>query len=153
MGMRWDRCESQLHFCLAVVTCNHLDVLSVQGRFWSLEHLEVFSNDSMCFPGTKNSKRQALWPSSFPDHALCSFTGHLGSEISPETQKMESMGGQEKGDCKALSIWPHQITQSNKTWCENNLCADLCLEEALSNMQKVVQHNPANRCGNDTKLW
>lgn len=40
-----------------MVTSNHFDVLAVQDRSWFLEHLEVFSNDSVYFPSTKNSRR------------------------------------------------------------------------------------------------
>lgn len=150
-GMKWDRCESQLCFVLLWLpptTLMFLQCRTGPGFFSILK----FSPMTVCiFQASRIAEDKCH--DHFPDHVLCSFMGHLGSKISPETQKMESMGGREKGDCKALSVLPHQIIQSNKIWCQNNLCANLCLEEALRSMQKVVQHNAAKRCRNNTKLW
>lgn len=94
-GMKWDRCESQLCFVLLWLpptTLMFLQCRTGPGFFSILK----FSPMTVCiFQASRIAEDKCH--DHFPDHVLCSFMGHLGSKISPETQKMESMGGTGEG--------------------------------------------------------
>lgn len=147
-GMKWDRCKSQLW--LPPTTLMFLQCRTGPGFLSILK----FSPMTVCIfqaPRIAEDKCHDL-----PLSLIMSFVPSWGiweARYHQKLRRWKAWGGREKGDCKALSVLPHQIIQSNKIWCQNKLCANLCLEEALRSMQKVVQHNAAKRCRNNTKLW